>query len=248
MRGKLYTKLGFYRPSFFKMQVNHTDNLEDLNVLADIPSAIYLHEYIHFLQDISTTYGYSNISMVVDFIKYVNEFARNGATRTFSVPIIPRPSPNNEVFFNLKLRKEYVGSVNDVTSTTIISVTKQPKTVTMRNGNIDLENVLINYTDPAVNQYHHFGSHCIVESLAYIIESSIYPNLLSPTPDFPYKSAQKVIEFEYQKLLHNPLNVLALCDVSLGMINPGEFFFSMVQALCNRQCFFIQAKKFAVIV
>ncbi len=105
MREKLNTTLGFYRPTFFKMQVNHTDNLENLNVLSDIPSAIYLHEYIHFLQDISTTYGYTNISRVVDYMKYVNESARNGTTRTFSVPVTPRPSPYNEVFLTLNFRK-----------------------------------------------------------------------------------------------------------------------------------------------
>jgi len=238
MREKLNTTLGFYRPTFFKMQVNHTDNLENLNVLADIPSAIYLHEYIHFLQDISTTYGYSNISMVVDFIKYVNEFARKSATRTFTVPVTPRPSPNNEVFFNLKLRKEYVGSVNDVTTTTITSITKQNRMITMRNGNVNLDIVIIDYNDQTGNQqYHHFGSHCIVESMAYIIESSIYPNLLTPTPDFPYKAAQKVIEFEYPELLHNPLNILALCDIALGMFNPGEFFFSMVQRMNSEDYF-----------
>jgi len=229
MREQLHTTLGFYRPSFFKMQVNHTDDLDDLNVLADIPSAIYLHEYIHFLQDISTTFGFTNISTVVDYIKYVNEFARGGASRTFSVPVTPRPSPNNEVFFNLKLKKEYVGSVDDVMRATVTTVTKQQKTVTLRNGNVNLDIVIIDYNDANGNlRHHHFGSHCIVESMAYIVESSIYPNLLTPTPDFPYRSAQKVIESEYKELLHNPLNALALCDVSLGTFNPGEFFFSML--------------------
>jgi hypothetical protein len=229
MREKLNTTLGFYRPSFFKMQVNHTDNLEKMNLLADIPSAIYLHEYIHFLQDITTTYGFINISTVVDFIKYANEFAREGISRTFSVPITPRPSPNNEVSFNLKLKKEYVGSGDDVTSATIIKVTKLPKTITLKNGNVSLENIIIDYNDEKGNLcYHHFGSHCIVESMAYMIENAIYPNLLTPTPDFPYKAAHKVIESEYKAFLHNPLNALALCDASLGSFNPGEFFFSML--------------------
>lgn len=229
MREQLNTTLGFYRPSFFKMQVNLTDDLKDLNILADIPSAIYLHEYIHFLQDITTTYGYTNISTVVDFIKYVNEFARGGTSRTFTVPVSPRPSPTNEVFFNLKLKKEYVGSGNDVTTANISAVTKQPKTITLKNGNVNLDNIVIDYLDRGGNKlFHHFGSHCIIESMAYMIENSIYPNLLAPTPDFPYKSAQKVIEFEYPQFLHNPLNALALCDVSLGTFNPGEFFYSML--------------------
>ncbi len=102
----------------------------------------------------------------------------------------------------------------------------------MRNENKNLGTVIIDYSDSAGSlQQHQFGSHCIVESMAYIIENSIYPNLLTPTPDFPYKSAQKVVESEYPELLHNPLNVLALCDTSLGMFNPGEFFFFIVQKM-----------------
>lgn len=98
------------------MQVNRTEKLEDIKSFSDIVSAIYLHEYIHFLQDISTTYCFINISTVVDYIKYVNEVVINGQNRNFSVPITVRPSPNNEVFFNLNLKKKYVGGVNDATN------------------------------------------------------------------------------------------------------------------------------------
>lgn len=211
------------------MQVNLTDNLENLNILPDIPSAIYLHEYIHFLQDITTTYGYTNISTVVDFIKYVNEVTRAGTSRTFTVPVTARPSQNNDVYFNLKLKKDYVGSGEDVTTAAVINVTKQTKTVTLKNGNVNLDYVVIDYTDSTGKLcYHQFGSHCVIESMAYIIENSIYTSLLEPTPDFPYKSAQKVIESQYVEFLENPLNALALCDASLGTFNPGEFFFSML--------------------
>jgi hypothetical protein len=229
MREQLNTTLGFYRPSFFKMHVNHTDDLSDLNTLADIPSAIYLHEYIHFLQDISTSYGFINISTVVDYLKYVNETTQRATLRIFTVPVIARPSPNNEVFFNLKLKKEYVGSVDDVKSASIKTVTKQPKVITLKNGNVNLDIVIIDYIDITGKIcYHQFGAHCIIESMAYLIENAIYPNLITPTPDFPYKSAQKVIEAEYNLFLQNPLNALALCDASLQSFNPGEFFLSIL--------------------
>lgn len=229
MREQLNTTLGFYRPSFFKMHVNHTDDLSDLNTLADVPSAIYLHEYIHFLQDISTSFGFLNISTVVDYLKYVNETTRCAKNRNFTVPVIVRPSPSNEVFFNLKLKKEYVGSVEDIRSASIKTVTKQPKLITLKNGNVNLDGVIIDYFDVSGNIcYHQFGAHCIIESMAYLIENAIYPNLITPTSDFPYKSAQKVVEVEYKSFLVNPLNTLALCDASLQSFNPGEFFFSIL--------------------
>lgn len=232
MREQLFTTLGFYRPSFFKMQVNSLDNLEDLNQLSDITSAVYLHEYIHYLQDISTTFGFINISTVVDYIKYVNQFANNGTSRTFSVPVIPRPSPNDEVYFNLNLKKKYIGSVNDVIYATITNINKINTTVTLKNGNKTFDIVAIDYNDKSGNLHNHqFGSHCIIESMAYLVENSIYPNLIPSAPDFPYRSAQKVVEFEYPQLLQDPLNILALCDISLMSFNPGDFFYSMLSVM-----------------
>jgi len=214
MREQLFTTLGFYRPSFFKMQVNSTDNLENLSLLSDITSAIYLHEYIHFLQDISTTFGFMNISTVVDYIKYVNQSAINGTSRTFKVPVNPKPSANDEVYFNLNLKKNYVGSVNDIVNATITNINKTSTLVTLKNGNQNINTVTIDYTDKTGKlAYHQFGSHCIIESMAYLVENSIYPNLLPSAPDFPYRTAQKVVDFEYPILLQNPLNILALCDI-----------------------------------
>ena len=229
MREKLNTTLGFYRPSFFKMQVNRSENLEDLNTLSDISSAIYLHEYIHFLQDISTTYGYINISTVVDYIKHVNQVTQNGQSRVFNVPFNPRPTPNDEVYFNLNLKKKYVGSVDDVISVNVVGVSTTPSIVTLRNGNVNVDTVVIDYDDANGNRkYHQFGSHCIIESMAYLLENELYPNLIPNTLDFPYRSAEKVIEKEYNTLLNDPLNVIALCDISLMSFNPGDFFYSML--------------------
>lgn len=229
MREQLFTTLGFYRPSFFKMQVNRTDDLEQLNQLSDITSAVYLHEYIHFLQDITTTFGFMNISTVVDYIKYANQSLSNATSTTFRVPVNPRPSLNDNVYFNLNLKKNYIGSVDDIVSATITNINKTYATVTLRAGNQNIDTVTIDYTDSEGNlNYHQFGSHCIIESMAYLVENSIYPNLIPSAPDFPYRTAEKVVSFEYPVLLNDPLNILALCDISLMSYNPGDFFYSML--------------------
>jgi hypothetical protein len=229
MREQLNTTLGFYRPTFFKLQVNRSENLENINILSDITSAIYLHEYVHFLQDISTTYGFINISTVVDYIKHINQITQNGQSRIFSVPFNPRPTPNDEVYFNLNLKKKYIGSIEDVVTANVVSITKLATPVTLKNGNVNVDTVVIDYDDASGNRkYHQFGSHCIIESMAYLIENALYPNLIPNTLDFPYRSAEKVISKEYNSLLVDSLNIIALCDVSLMSFNPGDFFYSML--------------------
>lgn len=64
---KLYQNLGSYIPAFFILQI---DGLKDLSKVANTTDERTLaHELIHFLQDLSTTYGVCNIGHCVDVIK-----------------------------------------------------------------------------------------------------------------------------------------------------------------------------------
>ena len=54
----------YYRPSFFHMKIDLPVDLGDLNEITDATFALYLHEYIHFVQDISTIYGLMNITTI----------------------------------------------------------------------------------------------------------------------------------------------------------------------------------------
>ena len=46
---------GEYYPAFFEMGLK-VDHMIDLNTCANAEFALFFHEYIHFLQDITTTY------------------------------------------------------------------------------------------------------------------------------------------------------------------------------------------------
>lgn len=67
-----YSSLGLYSSSFLKMYLNTDENLENIFALSDPTSAAFLHEYVHFLQDITTIYGLQNSVHVVQYIKYVS--------------------------------------------------------------------------------------------------------------------------------------------------------------------------------
>lgn len=47
----LNTTLGSYFPSFFILNLNCDHEKDDLNDLTDKPRSVFIHEYIHFLQD-----------------------------------------------------------------------------------------------------------------------------------------------------------------------------------------------------
>ncbi|HHO0458687.1 TPA: hypothetical protein ACRR9F_002345 [Morganella morganii] len=72
---RLNKDLGFYIPAFFMMQVDTIKPIE--GIIGTVDERTFSHELIHFLQDITTTYGLINISRCIDFIKVQNSVLRN---------------------------------------------------------------------------------------------------------------------------------------------------------------------------
>ena len=66
------TYRGYYCPSFFKMEINTKEDLSDLKSLDTQIISTFFHEYIHSLQDITTTFGLTNACIIVDRMKYYN--------------------------------------------------------------------------------------------------------------------------------------------------------------------------------
>ena len=59
---------GSYLPAFLYIQLNESIDFQNFESHADEVKGTFIHEYCHFLQDVSTTYGYTN------FLCYMQEF------------------------------------------------------------------------------------------------------------------------------------------------------------------------------
>ena len=93
------TNLGFYLPSFFRLHLSTDNPISDLNKLIEKDLSIFFHEYIHFIQDISTYYGLNNIHATVEYFKYANMVVR-GTEGYFKIPIEPDANAENNVGLN----------------------------------------------------------------------------------------------------------------------------------------------------
>lgn len=58
---QLHKVLGYYVPAFFEMHVKIDSYELTFNKLSPTDATIFFHEYIHFLQYISTYYGLNRI-------------------------------------------------------------------------------------------------------------------------------------------------------------------------------------------
>ncbi|HMO60768.1 MAG: hypothetical protein QM725_07425 [Lacibacter sp.] len=228
MREELHSSIGLYSPSFLKMHIDVNEYLDDIFEISPLASAAYIHEYVHFLQDITTVYGQKNIISVVDYIKSVNFNQRNAEERILSIPYIPEEKRDPGAYYNGELQKIHIGTIRGDGINTISEINKEIVQAILIDKKIDVEIVKLVVTigQPPKEHIYQFGSHAIIESMAFAIEQSIYPGIVEEPNDFCYRAASEIIHFCYPELMRDPLNVIALCDASLMYFNPAAIFYN----------------------
>ena len=77
----------YYRPAFFQIKIDLPVDLGNLGEVTDGTLSLYLHEYIHFIQDISTIYGLINISTINYYIQDCAARISRQTEKEFSIPL-----------------------------------------------------------------------------------------------------------------------------------------------------------------
>jgi hypothetical protein len=230
MRTELCSSAGIYSPTFLNMRIATDESIQDIFSLSDQTAAALIHEYLHFLQDVTTVYGLRNIIMVVDFIKTVNMDQRGSASRSMKIPYQIDESKIRGATYNGPIQRLLAGTVIKISKGPIQRITKRFEKRELPPEIIDIEIIEIWVQKWDANKYD-LGSHAILESMAYLVEQSMYPGVLPESDDFCYHAATLVGEFIYPEFAHDPLNLISLCDASLMYSNPGVIFYAMLNAM-----------------
>lgn len=227
MERKLNKELGCYIPSFFEMHVD-TDK-DDLtpNKLPLKDATVLFHEYIHFLQDISTYYGLRNIYIYGEYFRSVVNRIISSGKKAFSVPYQITDNKDN-VLLNIQTHKITQGDSCNITSFTIKSIDRIEDDLISNPILPSIPSIFINTED---DETVSFGAMAIMESMAYLMERLCSPKGVVPSPDFPYWSAEIVSDYYVPGFSCNPEMVLALCDMSLQSSNPGHCFVKVLEGI-----------------
>lgn len=230
MTTRLRTTLGYYTPAFFHIHVG--TNLS-FTSFSDKDFSVFLHEYIHFIQDVTTLYGINNMYVYSEYIRYAINEAYKSPDKKIDIPITPKDSNEDNVYLNLMINRLTCGDGCD------ISIIKQIKQIDIIVEDIDVPKSSLKNIESTVltivdnddkEQLVSFGAIAIMESMAYLMERLLCPSYIK-SPDFPYCIAEKIIEKEYPDFAKDSLNVLALCDVSLLYSNPGKIFIQFIREM-----------------
>ena len=130
--------LGSYMPAFFHMDLSFPfpggerayEKINETNL------SVFIHEYIHFIQDISTYVGYNNLYIYSEYIHgAVNEIYKKPKGKI----ILPITFSNNyeNIGLNQFINKETCGSLEEINEFFLIKVTCEEKKVPYKNQFVD---------------------------------------------------------------------------------------------------------------
>ena len=224
-------ELGFYAPSTFYMHVdvdNEGKDALDLNALTATQRSTFFHEYIHFIQDISTFSGLNDNYVRGEYLACaINEIYNNPKLK------LPIASPTgNLIAVNEEYNDIVSGDVDlddDDSTVNDINVVIKKQQEAMA-PDVDLPVVMLDTID-ARGEHHdyEFGYIAIMESMAFLVEQYVYPNDLEDSPVYPYHLASIIADKKHPDFGKNKLNLIALCDICLLSGLPGYNFLNYLE-------------------
>lgn len=230
---KLHQTLGFYIPAFLHLQVETDRRIDAVNGTED--ERTLFHELIHFLQDVTTTYGIINICRTVDVLKDQNRILiESKRTGEIEIPV-PHTRYGAAIAANKDLASIYEGDTAArffqlPTWDTIAAYAKDKMPVILPNGKqVQVPYIEFSHSSIPGAQYQ-FGSMAVMESMANLLEDEAYRRQ-SPLLSFPYDTAQLLVSHIYPSLADNRRAIAEICEASLMYYTPGAAFVEAVEQM-----------------
>ena len=233
MSRRLHQTLGYYTPAFFHINVGTNASFSRFS---DMDFSVYLHEYIHFIQDTTTIYGLNNMFVYSEYLRFAIDQVYSSKNKRFDIPILPTDENKENVYLNMKIQNLTNGDSSEIRKVkAIISINIESEPTGVIGSSVDsIESVFVECIDDKDNDYFlSFGALSIMENMAYLMEQMICTDY-SRSPDYPYSFAEKIVNKIYPEFGMDRLNVLALCDLSLQCSNPGKVFVQYLQEMLSK--------------
>ncbi len=183
----LGSTLGYYLPSFLYIYTEKPIDFENFEANPLETKGTFMHEYCHYHQDISTTYGYNNFVCILQEVIQKNS---------------PRDKDNEQI---LNENRNMYGLCNG--DKNVDDMVFFINGIKLEKGDELFEYVIVRYNG---DKEFQFGNLCIAESMAYLVERRLYKtkerNALRGTPYSAPKDSTsaitiKVVDKKQKKIL-----------------------------------------------
>lgn len=239
----LYTSLGTYINSFFNFNLN--TNLPITTNLLKSPSpllSVFIHEYLHYLQDISTVYGLINMDMTFVRIGHFYHIT----DRDIILPYTNFKTKDKIFEDNVTLFEvyenpaDYFDLPNNQKDGNEIKIKIREETLSklyFETGEYDVvrAHYVIYKKGKNYRKEIPFGAQAIQECMARILENKIFNVQNDGKLHIPYDLPTVIIKSKYPRLAACDEYIFALCDASLMYYNPGDCFIHILNVMKARR-------------
>ena len=206
-----------YKTSFLCIDMQDE---KDLSLSSLLKNPNYLHEYIHYIQDISSVFGLQNIAIYNEQVRNIITSAHHNVNKQIEVPfVVPEGDYKNfHILYNHSSggERESFRVIREISNVEIYGKEISEVVVTLKiNNNTEFD-------------YLTFGAYAINEYMANYLEYCL-TGKMPLSDDYPYNFAKKIVEYICPKFAQEELNILALCDLSIQTHNPGVVFVKYLQ-------------------
>lgn len=232
----LYIGKNSYQPSRFILRLDlpidlHAENDE---VFTDTyRMSLFVHEYIHFLQDISTRYGLMKASNFYMSTKVMAQTIRMRGEKSFKVPVKLEAKVTNEVIYqNYYVFFDYLGDgIVDEYRKKKIEVLGYRFENRYRH---EVVFVKLNIEHVGIREVM-LGGEILSESMAYLAEKNYidaHHVPFIPPHEYPYLLSGKLAEFIYPEMGQDAYSLFLIIDQCLyRYFNPGPAFVQLIEYL-----------------
>lgn len=219
-------KCSKYETNHLHMYVDDNIDLENLDNMTLSEYATFVHEYIHYIQHITSLYDIRMSDMYNRvFAKYRDYILNNDI---INLPLKLWEKDNDIHQFIYHFNKIEGNKTTDFNVSDIeidereISIAEKEKTAVWI-GCYDYDN------DKAEEHGFQFGHRCIVEGMAHAIQSIINSEVNHEI--IPYHAVELIFEKTIPDVLQDKKKIASICLCALLWDNPGFGFFQVLELI-----------------
>lgn len=168
MSRRLHQTLGYYTPAFFHINVGTNASFSRFS---DMDFSVYLHEYIHFIQDTTTIYGLNNMFVYSEYLRFAIDQVYSSKNKRFDIPILPTDDNKENVYLNMKIQNLTNGDSSEIRKVkAIISINIESEPTGVIGSSVDsIESVFVECIDDKDNDYFlsfgalHYGEYGVFD-------------------------------------------------------------------------------------
>ena len=206
--------------------------------------ATFMHEYIHYLQDITTMAGISCLKLYSNLIQEALHKLGNTPNLVITCPI---STEENDKMSQIRFLLDFFTCANskkkfkrlhhidgiELQDEILFTLLNEENPDIFHSDLIKTMHDVVVYANDETEKYD-FGASIISESMAYLFERIVFDSN-ERINEYPYNICEMIIDKYCPTIAKNKIIALAICELSLMHCHSGEMFYEIINEIISQQ-------------